>query len=97
MDRHLLKLEPPYSIIYADGMIGRHIANIICQGAARAIYFNGLPEMPLDNLTLSNSLFVCRKGAEMHYAKNIVFDNVKIQQSEGDRVTKTDVMNFTEK
>jgi hypothetical protein len=30
MDRHLLKLEPPYSIIYADGMIGRHIANIIC-------------------------------------------------------------------
>ena len=53
--------------------------------------------MPLDNLTLSNSLFVCRKGAEMHYAKNIVFDNVKIQQSEGDRVTKTDVTNFTEK
>ena len=30
MDRHLLKLEPPYSIIYADGKIGRHIANIIC-------------------------------------------------------------------
>jgi len=74
-----------------------HIANITCQGAARAIYFNGLPEMPLDNLTLSNSLFVCRKGAEMHYAKNILFDNVKIQQSVGDRLTKTDVTAFVEK
>lgn len=30
MDRHLLKLDPPYSIIYADGKIGRHIANVIC-------------------------------------------------------------------
>ncbi len=53
--------------------------------------------MPLDNLTLSNSLFVCRKGAEMHYAKNILFDNVKIQQSVGDRLTKTDVTAFVEK
>ncbi len=74
-----------------------YISNIVCQGAARAIYFNGLPEMPLDNLTLSNSLFVCNKGAELHYAKNILFDNVKIQQSVGDRLTKTDVTNFTEK
>ncbi|MEE1121504.1 MAG: glycoside hydrolase family 28 protein, partial [Prevotella sp.] len=25
-----------------------YVSNVICQGAARAIYFNGLPEMPLD-------------------------------------------------
>lgn len=73
------------------------ISNITCQGAKRAIYFNGLPEMPLDNLILKNSLFVCEKGAELHYAKNITFDNVKINNSVGDRMVKTDVQNLVEK
>lgn len=74
-----------------------YISNITCQGAQRAIYFNGLPEMPLENLILSNSLFVCEKGAELHYAKDITFDNVKIQNSKGERLVKTDVTNLVEK
>ena len=74
-----------------------YISNIICQGAQRAVYFNGLPEMPLDNLVMTNSLFVSQNGAELHYAKNIVFDNVKIQNSKGERLVKTDVTNFREK
>lgn len=73
-----------------------YINNIVCQGAKRAIYFNGLPEMPLANLQLTNSLFVCEKGAEMHYAKDIKFKNVTINNSVGERVTKTDVENFSE-
>lgn len=74
-----------------------YISNIICQGAKRAIYFNGLPEMPLDNLELKNSLFVCDNGAELHYAKNILFQNVKISNARGERLVKTDVTNFKEK
>ena len=74
-----------------------YISNIICQGAKRAIYFNGLPEMPLDNLQLKNSLFVSEKGAELKYAKNILFDNVKIVNSQGDRLVKNNVENLTEK
>lgn len=73
------------------------ISNIICQGAKRAIYFNGLPEMPLDNLQLRNSLFVCDNGAELHYAKNILFDNVDIRNSKGVRLTTSDVDNFIDK
>ena len=73
------------------------ISNITCQGAKRAIYFNGLPEMPLDNLQLKNSLFVSEKGAELKYAKNILFDNVKIVNSQGDRLVKNNVENLTEK
>ena len=53
--------------------------------------------MPLDNLVMTNSLFVSQKGAELHYAKNIVFDNVKIQNSKGERLVQTDVTNFKEK
>ncbi len=74
-----------------------YISNITCQGAKRAIYFNGLPEMPLDNLELSNSLFVCEQGADLHYAKNITFKDVKIQNSKGERITTEDVTNFKEK
>ena len=73
------------------------ISGITCQGAKRAIYFNGLPEMPLDNLSLSSSLFVCDKGAEMHYAKNITFSDVTITNKEGERVTYDNVTNFKEK
>lgn len=74
-----------------------HVSNVVCQGAKRAIYFNGLPEMPLDNLTMKNSLFACDRGAEMHYARNITFENVTIQPKTGERITKTDVVNFKEK
>ena len=63
------------------------VSNVVCQGAARAIYFNGLPEMPLDNLVMKNSLFVCQKGAEINYAKNIVFENVTIKNAKGERMT----------
>ena len=73
------------------------ISNITCQGAKRAVYFNGLPEMPLSDVLLENSLFVCDEGADMHYAKNITFKNVKIQNSKGERITTEDVTGFVEK
>lgn len=73
------------------------ISNITCQGAQRAIYFNGLPEMPLDNLQLKNSMFVCENGAELQYAKNILFDNVRIVNSKGERLVKKYVDNMIEK
>ncbi len=74
-----------------------YINNITCTGAKRAIYFNGLPEMPLNNLVMSNSTFTCETGAEMHYATNIVFDNVKITNAKGERITTSNVKNFIEK
>jgi hypothetical protein len=75
-----------------------YISNIVCQGARRAVYFNGLPEMPISKLELSNSTFVTELGAELHYAKDILFKNVTIQQSRGERLTLTDdVKGFKEK
>jgi hypothetical protein len=75
-----------------------YISDIYCQGAERAIYFNGLPEMPISKLELSNSTFVSRRGAELHYAKDITFRNVTIKQSEGERLVIGDeVKGFKEK
>jgi len=73
-----------------------HISDIVCQGAARAVFFNGLPEMPLTDLTMENSLFVCKTGVEMHYAKNISFKGVTISNSEGEPFNiDSTVTNFT--
>lgn len=74
-----------------------YISNIICQGAKQAIYFNGLPEMPLSNLKMSNSLFVSEIGCDMHYAKDITFENVEILHSKGEKITLDQVSGFVEK
>ena len=60
------------------------ISGIVCQGAERAVYFNGLPEMPLTDLIMDNSLFVCKKGVEVHYTKDVLFNQVTIQNKEGE-------------
>ena len=31
-----------------------HISNVICRGSGRAMFFNGLPEMPIRNVTVKN-------------------------------------------
>lgn len=74
-----------------------YLNDIICHGAKRAIYFNGLPEMPIDNVQMKNSLFVSENGADLNYAKNLLFENVKIKNSKGERVTTNSVNNLIEK
>ena len=63
--------------------------NIICHGAQRAIYFNGLPEMPINNVVMKNSLFMAETGADINYAKDITFENVHISVTKGEILTKS--------
>ena len=53
-------------------------SDILCSGAGQAIYINGLPEMPVRNLAFRNCRFEADKGAEVHYAEGITFDEVMI-------------------
>jgi len=55
-----------------------HFNNIVCAGAKKAIYINGLPELPLKNVEFKNSNFTASKGLEMHNAIDIDFDNVTV-------------------
>ena len=55
-----------------------HISNVVCSGARQAIYINGLPELPVSNLDFRNCVFTAAKGAEVHFAKDITFDNVRV-------------------
>ena len=54
------------------------IRNVLCNGAGRAMEFNGLPEMPIDGISLNDITIQARRDAEFHNCKNIKRQNVNI-------------------
>ena len=54
------------------------IRNVVCHNAGNAMEFNGLPEMPLNNVKLRDITISAKKDAEFNYCKNIQKDNVNI-------------------
>lgn len=57
-----------------------HISNIICKGAGRAMFFNGLPEMPISNVSVKNVVISdAKEGIVISQAKGVTLDNVRIE------------------
>jgi polygalacturonase len=56
-----------------------HIENLVCRGAKNAITLQGLPEMPLNNVTLKNASFTAQNGGSVVDAENIVFENIRLE------------------
>ncbi|MBR6121982.1 MAG: glycoside hydrolase family 28 protein [Prevotella sp.] len=54
------------------------IENIICRGASRALYFNGLPESPIKGITLRNINISADKEGLFSHCENIKKENVNI-------------------
>jgi polygalacturonase len=55
-----------------------HISNVVCNGAATAIFIRGLPEMSISDLYLENMVLKAEKGIECIEAKNIHFKNIQL-------------------
>jgi polygalacturonase len=55
-----------------------HISNIVCNGAARAIFIRGIPEMHVKNVTLENMVLQADMGFDIQEASGIVFRNIKV-------------------
>ena len=53
-----------------------HIENVVCRNANRALYFNGLPEKPIENIYLKNIQISAKMASEFHNCKNIQRENV---------------------
>lgn len=70
------------------------VEDVVCQGAKTAMYFNGLPEMPIKNVVVKNSLFVTETGADINYAEDITLQNVDLQVKKGEKVTYKDSKNI---
>lgn len=65
-----------------------HVKNLTCAGARRALFFNGIPEMPIDGITLENLDITSQLGAEFMYCKNITLKDVNIRNAEGETIFK---------
>ena len=62
-----------------------HISNLVCSNVRRALFFNGIPEMPIDGITLENLDITSQIGAEFIYSRNITLKNVTIHTKEGEK------------
>ena len=61
-----------------------YIKNIVCSGAARAMYFNGIPEKNIENIVVENCEIVSDKGADLRYSDGVTLKQINIKQSEGE-------------
>ena len=59
------------------------ISRVNCQGARRAMYFNGLPEMNVENVTVNDCNITAQLGAEIVETTGATFKNVKITPTNG--------------
>ncbi len=74
-----------------------YLSNITCRSAKCAAFFNGLPEMPMKNVVISNSLFRADKGLVLNHVDGLTLNNVsiitdgeKIERGEGVTNVKID-------
>ncbi|MBP9031180.1 MAG: glycoside hydrolase family 28 protein [Dysgonomonadaceae bacterium] len=70
------------------------VKSLVSRNARRAMFFNGLPEMNIENIRLENAFITARYGAELSEAKDIVFDNVTVIAEEGPFYILNNVKNF---
>ncbi len=60
-----------------------YVKNLTARNVNRAMFFNGLPEMNIDNIHVEDVIITANKGAELVESKNIEFKNVKIIPEKG--------------
>lgn len=55
-----------------------YIKNVVCDGADKAIFIRGLPEMNIHSIFLENISISAKKGIDCSEANNILFKNVQL-------------------
>lgn len=77
---------PAFRNIYVDHLVSRN--------ARRAMFFNGLPEMNIANINVSNTYITAQYGAEIVQSDGVTFSNVHIVPQEGPALSLSKVKNF---
>lgn len=54
------------------------VDNVVCNGASRAVFIRGLPEMNIQNINLKNMVIQSRKGIDISEADWVKLTNVKV-------------------
>lgn len=58
-----------------------HISNVFVNGAEKAIFIRGLPEMHVKNIRIENAVFQSKHGIDIQEASNIQLKNIKVFSS----------------
>lgn len=59
------------------------IANVVCHGANRALEVRGLPEMPVERISLENVRLKAKRGAMLDDCKDVTLSGVHLDIAEG--------------
>lgn len=59
-----------------------HISNVYCNGAAKAIFVRGLPEMHVKDIVMENMVLQANAGIDIQEATGITFKNIKVISKE---------------
>jgi len=88
--------EPESMPVTEETPIFRNIfvKNIVSRNARRAMFFNGLPEMKINNIHVENAIITATYGAELNNSKDIIFKNVYIEPNTGPALILKRVENF---
>lgn len=60
-----------------------HISNVVCRDAGSAMFFNGLPEMNIKNISLTNCTIYAMTGAQMNETSELQMENVRLDIAKG--------------
>jgi polygalacturonase len=69
------------------------ISNVNSKNSNRAMFFNGLPEMKVQNVHIENSVFTSTLGAVIQQTSGVIMKNVKIDRVKGEIVELQNVDN----
>ncbi|MDE6778407.1 MAG: glycoside hydrolase family 28 protein, partial [Alistipes sp.] len=77
-----------------------HISNVYCRNARRAMYFNGLPEMNVENVLVENTAVYAQTGAQINESTGVTLRNVSVVPQKGaalmiNNAKDIDVENFS--
>jgi len=71
-----------------------YVKNLTSRNARRAMLFNGLPEMKIENINVENVTISANIGAEVAESENIHFKNVKLSPKAGPALILKNVKDF---
>lgn len=72
-----------------------YINDVYCNGAARAMLFNGLPEMPVTNINITDCTITADEGIVIRNSEDISLKNVQCFPKTGAPITTVRVKNFS--
>ncbi len=71
-----------------------YVKNIVSRNANRAMYFNGLPEMNITNISVENAFISAKSGAVLSESTGVNFKNIHILPQSGPALLLKNVKDF---